>query len=155
VADELPISYDKRQLRSIITAFKAMDDEAIDAAKRESSALARYAANEVRAYGITRTFGQAVVDRITSGVKVSSTSKIGEFSYGFASQRFSGGGSTKDLWAGYEFGSNRYRQFPRRTSRKGRGNSGYFIYPALRKIQPQLIAKWEDAFSKILKEWDK
>lgn len=155
MADELPISYDKRELRSIIAAFKAMDDEAVDAAKRESSALARYAANQVRAYGITRTFGQAVVDRITSGVKVSSTSKIGEFSYGFASQRFSGGGSTKDLWAGYEFGSNRYRQFPRRTPRKGRGNSGYFIYPALRKIQPELVKKWEEAFSKILKEWDK
>jgi hypothetical protein len=154
VADE-PISYDKRQLRSIITAFKAMDDEAVDAAKRESSALARYAANEIRAYGITRIFGQAAVDRITSGVKVSATSKIGELSYGFASQRLSGGGSTKDIWAGYEFGSDRYRQFPRRTPRKGRGNSGYFIYPALRKIQPELIRKWEEAFSKILKEWDK
>jgi hypothetical protein len=153
MADE-PISYDKRQLRSIITAFKAMDDEAVDAAKRESSALARFAANEIRAYGITRIFGQAAVDRITSGVKVSATSKIGELSYGFASQRLSGGGSTKDIWAGYEFGSNRHRQFPRRTPRKGRGNSGYFIYPALRKIQPELIRKWEEAFSKIIGKWD-
>ncbi len=154
MADE-PISYDRRELRSIISAFKAMDDEATDQAKRESSALAQYAANEVRAYGITRTFGQAVVDRITSGVRVSKSSKIGEFSYGFASQRFSGGASTKDLWAGYEFGANRYAQFPKRTPRKGRGNAGYFIYPALRKIQPELVKKWEEAFSKILKEWDK
>lgn len=154
MADER-ISYDRRELRSIISAFKAMDDEATDQAKRESSALAQYAANEVRAYGITRTFGQEVVDRITSGVRVSKSSKIGEFSYGFASQRFSGGASTKDLWAGYEFGANRYPQFPRRTPRKGRGNAGYFIYPALRKIQPQLVKKWEEAFSKILKEWDK
>lgn len=150
-----PIAYDKRELRSIITAFKAMDSEAVDAAKRESFALAQFAANEVRAYGITRQFGQSVVDRITSGVKVSKSSKVGEFSYGFASQRFSGGASTKDLWAGYEFGSNRYRQFPRRTPSQGRGNSGYFIYPALRKIQPELVKKWEEAFSKILKEWDK
>lgn len=150
-----PIQYDKRELRSIITAFKAMDDEATDAAKRESFALAQFAANEVKSYGITRNFGQAVVNRITSGVKVSRTSKVGEFSYGFASQRFSGGGSTGDLWAGYEFGSNRYRQFPNRTPRKGRGNSGYFIYPALRKIQPELIKKWEEAFSRILREWDK
>lgn len=149
------IAYDKRELRSIITAFKAMDDEAVDAAKRESFALAQFAANEVRAYGITRQFGQSVVNRITSGVKVSKSSKVGEFSYGFASQRFSGGASTKDLWAGYEFGSNRYRQFPRRTPTRGRGNSGYFIYPALRKIQPELVAKWEKAFSEILKEWDK
>jgi hypothetical protein len=154
VVDE-PIAYDRRELKSIITAFKAMDNEAVDAAKRESSALAEYAANEVKAYGVSRTFGQAVVNRITTGVKVSKSSKIGEFSYGFASQRFSGGATTRDLWAGYEFGSNRYRQFPRRTPRQGRGNSGYFIYPALRKIQPELIRKWEEAFSKILKEWDK
>jgi hypothetical protein len=154
VVDE-PISYYRRELRAIIAAFKAMDDEAADAAKRESGALAQYAANEVKAYGLTRRFGQSAVNRITSGVRVSKSSKIGEFSYGFASQRFSGGASTKDLWAGYEFGSNRYRQFPRRTPREGRGNSGYFIYPALRKIQPELVKKWEEAFSRILKEWDK
>ena len=155
MADELPISYDKRELRSIITAFKAMDDEAVSQAKQESSALATYAANEIKAYGLTRTFGQEAVRRITTGVKVSASSKIGEFSYGFASQRFSGGGSTQKLWAGYEFGSNRYRQFPRRTPSKGRGNAGYFIYPTLRKIQPELIKKWQEAFYKILKEWDK
>ena len=154
VADEA-ISYDRQELRSIIKAFKAMDDEAVEAAKRESSALAQFAANEVKAYSITRRFGQAAVNRIATGVRVSKSSKIGEFSYGFATQRFSGGGSTQSLWAGYEFGSNRYRQFPRRTPRQGRGNSGYFIYPALRKIQPELVRKWEEAFSKILKEWDK
>lgn len=154
MADET-ISYDRRELRSIISAFKAMDDEAVDAAKRESSALAEYAANEVKAYSLTRTFGQSAVSRIVSGVKVSKSSKIGEFSYGFASQRFSGGASTQTLWAGYEFGSYRYRQFPRRTPSQGRGNAGYFIYPALRKIQPELVRKWEEAFSRILKEWDK
>lgn len=150
-----PITYDKRELRSIVQAFKAMDDAAVDAAKRESSALAQYAANEVKAYSITRTFGQRAVNRIVEGVRISKSSKIGEFSYGFASQRLSGGGTTRDIWAGYEFGSTRYPQFPKRTPQRGRGNSGYFIYPALRKIQPQLIAKWEEALSKIMKEWDK
>ncbi len=59
------ISYDKRELRSIITAFKAMDDEAVSQANSESSALATYAANEIKAYGLTRTFGQEAVRRIT------------------------------------------------------------------------------------------
>lgn len=149
-----PITYDKRELRSIVTAFKAMDDAAVDAAKRESSALAQFAANEIKAYSITRRFGQAAVNRIVEGVRISKSSKIGEFSYGFASQRLSGGGTTRDIWAGYEFGSNRYPQFPKRTPARGRGNSGYFIYPALRKIQPELITKWELALTKIMKEWD-
>jgi hypothetical protein len=154
VADE-QISYDRRELRAVIGAFKAMDDEAVDQARKQSSALATYAANEIKAYSITRQFGQSAVSRIVEGVRISKSSKIGEFSYGFASQRFSGGATTKDLWAGYEFGSNRYRQFPRRTPTKGRGNAGYFIYPTLRKIQPELIRQWQEAFSDILKKWDK
>lgn len=154
MADE-QISYDRRELRAVIGAFKAMDDEAVDQARKQSSALATYAANEIKAYSITRQFGQSAVSRIVEGVRISKSSKIGELSYGFASQRFSGGATTKDLWAGYEFGSNRYRQFPRRTPTKGRGNAGYFIYPTLRKIQPELIRQWQEAFSDILKKWDK
>lgn len=149
------IAYDRRELRSIIGAFKAMDDEAIDQARKQSSALAEYAANEIKAYSITRTFGQSAVSRIVQGVRISKSSKVGEFSYGFASQRFSGGATTRDLWAGYEFGSNRYSQFPRRTPSKGRGNAGYFIYPTLRKIQPELVKQWQEAFSDILKKWTK
>lgn len=34
-------------------------------------------------------------------------------------------------WAGWEFGSSRYPQFPPRSPRKGRGNTGYFFTPAV------------------------
>ena len=155
MAVDEPISYDRRELRSIISAFKAMDDEAIEAAKRESSALATYAANEIKKTSIGRQVSGTAVRRVAEGVRISKSSKIGEFSYGFASQRFSGGGTTQILWPGLEFGSNRYRQFPRRTPSKGRGNAGYFIYPTLRQIQPELVRQWEEAFTRILKEWDK
>ena len=154
MAIDEPITYDRRELRSIISAFKAMDDESVEAAKRESSALATYAANEIRKTSISRTVSGEAVRRVADGVRVSKSSKIGEFSYGFVSQRFSGGGTTQILWPGLEFGSNRYRQFPRRTPAKGRGNAGYFIYPTLRKIQPELIRQWQEAFDRILKKWD-
>ena len=149
-----PISYDRRELRSIMAAFKAMDQESIDQAKRQSNALAQFAADQIKVAAGSRMVAATAVQRVADGVRVSKSSKIGGFSYGFASQRFSGGGTTQILWAGLEFGSNRYRQFPRRTPTKGRGNSGYFIYPTLRKIQPELVRKWEDAFSEILKKWD-
>ena len=154
MAVDEPITYDRRELRSIISAFKAMDDESVEAAKRESSALATYAANEIRRTSLSRTVSGEAVRRVADGVRVSKSSKIGEFSYGFASQRFSGGGTTQILWPGLEFGSNRYRQFPRRTPAKGRGNAGYFIYPTLRRIQPELIRQWQEAFDRILKKWD-
>lgn len=154
MADEA-ISYNRGEIRSVIAAFKAMDEEAVEAAKRESSALATFASEEIKKTAATRQVSGKAVRRVADGVRISKSSKIGEFSYGFASQRFSGGGTTQILWAGLEFGSNRYRQFPRRTPSKGRGNSGYFIYPTLRSIQPELVRKWEEAFSNILKKWDK
>ena len=149
-----PISYDRAELRSIVKAFKAMDDEAVDQAKQASNALATFAADKIKATAYGRTVASAAVRRVAEGVRVSKSSKIGEFSYGFAGQRFSGGGTTQILWPGLEFGSNRFKQFPRRTPNRGRGNSGYFIYPTLRQIQPELVRQWEDAFSKILKKWD-
>jgi hypothetical protein len=148
-----PISYDRAELRSIVKAFKAMDDEAVDQAKRTSNALATFAADKIKATAYGRTVASEAVRRVAEGVRVSKSSKIGEFSYGFAGQRFSGGGTTQILWPGLEFGSNRFKQFPRRTPNRGRGNSGYFIYPTLRQIQPELVRQWEDAFSEILKKW--
>ena len=151
---ETKIAFDKKELRSVIGAFKAMDEQATDEAKKMGYELAQYAAQEVRKTALTRTVNPTAVRRIADGVRVSKTSKVGEFSYGFAGQRFSGGGTTKELWRGFEFGSNRFKQFPTRTPRSsGRGNTGYFIYPTLRRIQPELVRQWSEAFDRILKKW--
>jgi hypothetical protein len=37
------------------------------------------------------------------------------------------------LFVGAEFGAKKLKQFPRRSPRFGRGNEGYFFYPAIRK----------------------
>ena len=145
MSDNVEIAYDKADLRRITSAFKAMDAEATDAAKRESSALAEFAQGKIQQKATSR--GEAA-SRIASGSRVSKSSKIGELSFGFVSQKFSGGATTKDLWGGTEFGSIKFKQFPKWSSSKG-----YFIYPTLREIQPDLIAKWENAFDRILKEW--
>ena len=151
MSDNVEIAYDKADLRRITSAFKAMDSEATDAAKRESSALAEFAQGKIQQKAVTR--GKAA-DRIASGSRVSKSSKIGELSFGFVSQKFSGGGTTKDLWGGTEFGSNKFKQFPVWSGSGIRGGSkGWFIYPTLREIQPEIIDKWENAFDRILKEW--
>lgn len=149
MADEA-VAYDKQELRSIINAFKAMDDSAVAAAKEESGALATYIQRNIfEAAGERGT----VASRIAQGSKVSKSSKVGEISYGFVSQKFSGGATTRDLWGGEEFGSNKYRQFPIWSGRYKRGSRGWFIYPTLRRLQPEILDKWERAFTKILKEW--
>ena len=147
-----PITYDKSDLRGIIKAFKAMDDTAVSEAKGVSNGLATYVQSKIIAAASGRPNRAAT--RIAEGSRVSKSSKIGEISFGFVSQKFSGGGSTQQLWGGYEFGSNKFKQFPVWSGSGPRGGSaGYFIYPTLRAEQSHIIAQWEKAFTKILKEW--
>jgi len=146
-------AYNRKEIREVIKAFKAMDETAIDEAKKVSGALADYALGKIKETAGTRTVATKVATRIADNGKVSKTSKVGEISLGFASQRFSGGGTTKSLWGGMEFGSNRFKQFPRRTPTLGRGNAGYFIFPTLKAAQPYIIKEWQEAFSKIIKEF--
>ena len=147
------IAYDKSDLRNILKAFKAMDEQATDEARTQSAALAYYASEEIKATARSRTKSASAVQRVADGVTISKSSKIGEFSYGFARQKFSGGATTQTLWGGMEFGSNRFKQFPTYSGRQGRGSRGWFIYPTLRRIQPELIDKWEKSFDRIIKEW--
>jgi hypothetical protein len=146
------ISYDKAQLRGIIGAFKAMDEQAVTEAKGVSNGLATYLQSKITSVAQGRPNKAAI--RIAQGSRVSKSSKIGEISFGFVSQKFSGGGTTQQLWGGYEFGSTKFKQFPIWSGRGPRGGSaGYFIYPTLRAEQPHIINQWENAFTKILKEW--
>jgi hypothetical protein len=146
-------AYNRGEIRAVIRAFKAMDETAIDEAKKVSGALADYALGKIKEAAGTRTVATKVATRIADNGKVSKSSKVGEISLGFASQRFSGGGTTKSLWGGMEFGSNRFKQFPKRTPTLGRGNAGYFIFPTLKAAQPYIIKEWQEAFSKIIKEF--
>ena len=151
MADEL-IAFDKTELRMVFKALKNMGDEANDEAKRQSGALADFARAEV-IQTANNLQSRKVAGRIADGSKVKKSSRIGEITYGFASQKFSGGATTKDIWGGSEFGSNKFKQFPVWSGRQGRGSRGWFIYPTLRRIQPEIVARWTESFDKILKEW--
>lgn len=146
------IAFDKTELRGVFKALKNMDETATDEARIQSGALAEYARREVigTASGLN---SRAAAGRIADGARVKKSSKIGEITYGFASQKFSGGATTKDIWGGSEFGSNKFKQFPVWSGREGRGSKGWFIYPTLRRIQPYIVSEWTAAFSRILKEW--
>jgi len=147
------ISYDKNELRAIVRSFKAMDDEATDQAKKVTSELATWVQGQIKSAASSKT-RNLVDNRVADGSKVSKSSKIGEISFGYAGQKLSGGASTQQVWGGVEFGSNKYKQFPVWSGREGRGSRGWFIYPTLRSIQPDIVKKWEEAFSTIVRKYD-
>jgi hypothetical protein len=153
MADEGLSAYSQRELRQVAKAFTLMGDEAVAEARQASNSLAEFALGRIREAGLQRQVSGRAVERVVSGAKVSKTSKTGLISLGFASQRFSGGATTQRLWAGLEFGSDRFKQFPRWSGRYGGGSRGWFIYPTLRKIQPELTDKWEQSVDQIVKKW--
>jgi hypothetical protein len=149
------ITYDKADLRAITRAFKAMDDEAATQAKEKSGALVEFLRGKIisAAGGLKNN---KTATRIAQGSKVAKSSKIGEINLGYASQKFTGGGTTQinqgteggiGILAGTEFGSNKFKQFPVWSGRgKNGGSKGWFIYPTLSEEQPYLIAQWEKGF---------
>ena len=156
------ITYDKADLRAITRAFKAMDDEAATQAKEKSGALVEFLRGKIisAAGGLKNN---KTATRIAQGSKVAKSSKIGEINLGYASQKFTGGGTTQinqgteggiGILAGTEFGSNKFKQFPVWSGRgKNGGSKGWFIYPTLSEEQPYLIAQWEKGFNQVIKEW--
>jgi hypothetical protein len=156
------ITYDKADLRAITRAFKAMDDEAATQAKEKSGALVEFLRGKIisAAGGLKNN---KAATRIAQGSKVAKSSKIGEINLGYASQKFTGGGTTQinqgteggiGILAGTEFGSNKFKQFPVWSgSGKNGGSKGWFIYPTLSEEQPYLIAQWEKGFDQVIKEW--
>jgi len=147
------ITYDKAELRAITRSFKAMDDEALAQAKKNSAELASWVRGKIIDAASNKTRNRQD-NKVAEGSKVSKSSKIGEISFGYAGQKLSGGGTTQQIWGGAEFGSNKYKQFPVWSGREGRGSRGWFIYPTLRSVQPEIVKRWENGFSEIVKRFD-
>ena len=145
--------YSQRELRQLAKAFNLMGEEALDEAKQVAGSMADFALKEIKQAGYARQKAAGAVRATVDGAKVSKSSKTCRIDIGFARQRLSGGGNTQELWGGLEFGSSRFKQFPSYSGRYGKGSRGWFIYPTLRKIQPELTRKWEEATDTIVKKW--
>jgi hypothetical protein len=164
VSTEPSIFFSKRELNQISRVFRKMDDTAKDEAKRKIQELVGKQLSAIRAIAAGRG---KVAQRVADGGQIKKSSLQGELKFGFASQRFSGGATTqfnnrndakgnrKGIGAGAEFGSSTYPQFPRWSGPmpKGPGSRGWFIYPAIRASQPEIIKEFEGIISDIVKEW--
>ena len=149
-------AFTKRELGKLAKTFQTMGDEAVEESRKVAYDISLLAQSEIKSAGYSRTKANKPVRRVVDGASVSRSSKTGRLSYGFANQRLSGGGSTRTLLQGLEFGSKKFKQFPTWSGRAPRGGSnGYFIFPTLRKIQPQLTLKYLQAMNKVVQNWSK
>lgn len=79
--------------------------------------------------------------------------RVPNLSIGGSKAVTSSGANAGIILFGSEFGSNKYKQFPRRSPKDGKGNAGYWIFPTLKMMQPRIREKWVQGVDKIREEW--
>lgn len=158
------IAYDKKELMNIVKVLRQMDDTAQAEMKRLVGEIANDQLSEIRRTAAGRP--NKVAKIVADGGSVKKSSLLGEIKFGLASQKLSGGATTQfsskgekprvGIGGGVEFGSNRFKQFPvwSGKSSSGIGAKGWFIYPTVRKMLPEVINRFERAVLKVKGEWE-
>jgi hypothetical protein len=151
-------------INAIRKTFKKMDDIAKDDMNRAAQQIAIEAASAVGSALQSTPQGQA----IARSIRVSPKSKTPFFTVGGSSVKLRNGTPVGEIALGVEFGAYQdrqrkrkgkstnyvgYRQFQPRSPREGRGNAGYFIFPTLKALQPEITRKWVEQVDRIRREW--
>lgn len=134
-----------------------MGEQAVEKSREIAHKISDLSLQKIKQAASTRTVSAKAVKRVAEGGTLSKTSKTGRVLIGYASQRFSGGATTGLLWGPLEFGTKRsdLKQFPSYSGRYGAGSRGWFIYPTLRKFQPELTLMYIKSMNEVVKEWGK
>lgn len=132
------VSIDIPGLKPFIDEMKALGPEAAAAMKRENVLVAQSV--RTRAIAKADELG-SVAAKAAPSIRVSQT-------VNYASVRL--GGRDAPYALGAEFGSIRFKQF-----KPYRGNgrdAGYFLYPTIREMEPEILVMYSEAFVRVSKE---
>ena len=155
---------DLKDYRGLLKALNVMDKEAQVALKDDVYAISAWTAKgiEQAAFGHPYYPKQAAI--VAASVKPS-RDRVPTVRIGGSKGRVSGGANAGQLLFGNEFGGDRnafgnlnafanggYR-FPPRTAREGRGNTGYWIFPTLKAMQPEIKKRWFKAVNDVMDLW--
>lgn len=156
---------DLKDLRGLLKALNTMDKDSQTVLKDKVQAISAWTAQGIIASSYSAPYpAQTAV--VAATVRYS-RDRIPTVTIGGAKGRASGGANAGVLLFGNEFGGDRnalgnktafknggYRFAPR-TGREGRGNTGYWIFPALKAMQPMVTSRWKAAVEDVLNNWTK
>lgn len=160
----ITIKPDLADYRGLLKALNVMDKEAQFALKDDVYSISSWTATEIQRAGFAHPYypRQAAVAAATVRP---SRDRVPTVYIGGSKGRLSGGANAGQILFGNEFGGDRnafgnqnvfpnggYR-FPPRTSREGRGNAGYWIFPTLKAMQPEIKKRWFAAVNKVMDNW--
>jgi hypothetical protein len=153
--ETISIKIEDADIKAILRTFKRMDQIASKDLRDLSTELAQEIATAIQA---AASFAEARGGNSRQAVAVTDTIKVNRdrvpsITIGGSKSVTSSGAKAGNLLFGAEFGASKFKQFPRRSPKDGRGNAGYFIFPTLKMMQPRIRDKWVQGVDKIREEW--
>jgi hypothetical protein len=142
-----------KDYRGLLKAFGKMDDVAKNDMKKIASALAERGANYAKGAASRAPYNVRQALAVANSIKISKSDKAPSFSIGGRTKVGSSAFSAGYVIMGNEFGSKDYKQFPRRSPSQGRGNRGWWLYPAMARFQPTIAQEWLKGYEKIRDAW--
>jgi hypothetical protein len=151
-------------LRGLLKALNKMDDDSKKALKDDVAAISSWTAGGIRMAGYVGAPMPRQTAIVAQTVRANKD-RIPNVTIGGSRGRASGGANAGILLFGNEFGSDRNAfgsagnfpnggyKFPARTPREGRGNRGYWIFPTLKAMQPEITRRWKNAVGEVYENW--
>jgi len=161
---------DDAEVKQILRAFRRLDKEANTRLKDLSRNIAGDIAVELKNAARGAPFYSDQAEEVARTIRVA-RDRVPSVAVG-GSKRFTNRRGQRVpvglLVTGSEFGSvvprqrERFRrpkqprgglQFPPRSPRQGRGNRGWWLFPRLRRLQPDILRRWLQGAQRVADEW--
>jgi len=150
--DPFALKISDSDLRGLLRSFSKMDQIAKEDMKQIATDIARKNAQAIiQAANSAPNPKQA--QAVVSSIEVVSSSKDPSLKMIRRNVVTSSGARSGELFPGSEFGSNNFKQFPKRSPSLAKGNEGYFLYKTLKERQPQMLADWLQGFKLVRDAW--
>lgn len=160
----ITVKPDLSDYRGLLKVLNVMEKESQFELKNEVYSISSWVAGGIKTSGYVGARFPAQAAIVAATVRPA-RDRVPTIYVGGSKGRASGGANAGQLLFGNEFGGNRnafgnlsafpnggYR-FPPRTSREGRGNTGYWIFPTLKSMQPEIKRRWFEAVNKVMDNW--
>ena len=151
--DGLSLEIKDADLKGLLRTFSKMDNIAKEDMKKIAADISRRNAELILQRANSAPTRQATA--VASSIEVVSTSKDPSLKMIRKDVVTSSGARSGELFPGSEFGSSKFKQFPPRTARYGRGNRGYWLYVPLKERQPSILREWLEGYKLIRDAWVK
>jgi hypothetical protein len=142
-----------REYKQLLASFNKMDEIAKKDMKDIAKDLAERGAAYAKGSANSAPYNPKQARGVAQSIKVSKSDKAPSFSIGGRQKVGSSAFSAGYVIMGNEFGSKNYKQFPRRSPKLGRGNRGWWLYPAMTRFQPTIAREWLKGYEKIRDAW--